>query len=62
MEEWSTQAPQDPTQSAPLDFDHVHLFLEDFLWCRLFVALPFGLSLVWSIVTLRKYRAQFTRV
>lgn len=62
MKEWRTQAPQDAAHSAPLDFDHVQLYLLDFLWCRLFVALPFGLGVVWTILTFRKFRAQFTRV
>jgi len=62
MKDWSTSAPQEPGQRAPLNFDHVHLYLSDFLWIRFFVALPQNLAVFWSLVTLRQYRAQFTRV
>merc|ERR1719323_689779 len=58
MEDWSTSAPQEPGNRAPLDFDHVQLYLEDFLWCRFFVALPQNLAVFWSLLTLREYRAQ----
>jgi len=61
-EQWATRECTKPHQRGILDFDHIQLKFLDYLWCRLAVALPFHISVLWKMFSFSYQRATQLRV
>lgn len=62
MKDWKTKGPVNPHVTGVLDMDHIRLPFLDFLWCRIFIVLPYCVVALMKIFSFTYNRAAFLRV